>query len=100
VERVADLGWALCARAGVWLGHRLDGHLDAQVERLARAGVDDRHIPAGADEETSDLLERVLRRGEADPLERGAVARQLPAGAGADQRLQTLEAQREVRAAL
>ena len=44
------------------LDHRLDRHVDLQVERLADAGVDD---PAGApraDQEAADLLERVLRR--------------------------------------
>ena len=35
-------------RAG--FGHRVDGHLDAQVELLLHAGVDDRHVPLRADE--------------------------------------------------
>ena len=46
---------------------------------LRDAGVDDRHIPPGPDQEAPDLLERVLRRAEADPLEGRAACRQLAA---------------------
>ena len=49
-------------------GHRLDRHLDAQVQGLAGAGVDDRHLPVRADEEATDLLERVLCGAQADAL--------------------------------
>ena len=71
------------------LDHALDRHVDLQVERLARARVDDRARPLGADEEAADLLQRVLRRGQPDPLD---VA---PGLLG-----QPLERDREVRAAL
>ena len=67
----------------------LDGHVDLQVERLSRAGVDHRALAARAHEEAPDLLERALSRRQADPLER-------PAG----QLLEPLQGQREVRAAL
>jgi hypothetical protein len=33
----------------VGFGHRLDRHLDAQVQALAPAGVDDRHLALRAD---------------------------------------------------
>ena len=82
LERV-DLGRLL------GLDHRLDRHVDLQVERLAHAGVDDRARAARADEEAADLLERVLRRAQPDALHR-------PLG----QRLEPLERQRQVRAAL
>jgi hypothetical protein len=52
----------------VGLDHRLDRDVDLEVERLAHAGVDDRARPLGADEEPPDLLQRVLRRAEPDPL--------------------------------
>ena len=68
-ERLQRIAGGRPAPAG--LGHRLDRHLDAQVERLARAGVDDRHLAPRADEEAADLLERVLRRAEADALRVG-----------------------------
>ena len=62
LERVA------LARGLLGLDHRLDGHLDLQVQRLAHAGIDDRARAPRADEEAADLLERVLRRRQADPL--------------------------------
>ena len=71
------------------LDHRLDRHVDLQVERLADAGVDDRARALRADEEAADLLERVLGRRQADPLD---VA---PGRLG-----EPLEREREVRAAL
>ena len=74
---------------GVGLAHVLDGHVDLQVERLAHAGVDDRALAAAAHEEAAHLLERPLRGGQPDPLERTA-----------GQRLEPLEREREVRAAL
>ena len=56
--------------------HVVDGDDDLEVERLARAGVDDLDlaIGAGAAEEPGDRVERPLRRGQADPLGRAAVA--------------------------
>ena len=57
---------------------------------LLSAGVDDRHLAARPDEEAADLLERVLRGAQADPLDRRPPA----------WRLEALERQREVRAAL
>jgi hypothetical protein len=72
------------------LGHRLDRHVDLQVERLADARVDDRCTSAWADHVAADLLERVLRRGEPDALH--LVLRV--------QRAEPLERQRHVRAAL
>ena len=52
-------------RAGARLAHVLDRHDDPQVELLARAGVDEPDRPRPGDE-AADLLERALRRGEAD----------------------------------
>ena len=69
--------------------HRLHGDVDLQVERLARARVDDRAGPLGPDEEAPDLLERVLRGRQPDPLH---VALGLLG--------QPLQRDREVRAAL
>ena len=65
----------------VGLAHVVDGHVDLQVERLAHAGVDDRALAAGAHEEAAHLLERPLRGGQADPLERAR--RRAPRGARA-----------------
>ena len=85
LQRVVRLG----TLAG--LDHRLDRHVDLQVQRLADAGVDDRAASPRADHEAPDLLQRVLRRAEADAL--GLAVALL-------QRVQALERQREVRAAL
>ncbi len=63
VERVGSVG------QGVGLDHRLDGDMDAQVERAARADVDDPGPAVGADHEAGDLLEWVLGGREPDPLE-------------------------------
>ena len=52
----------------VRLDHGLHGHVDAQVERLAHAGVDDGAVARGPDEEARHLVERPLRRREADAL--------------------------------
>ena len=71
------------------LDHALHGHVDLEVERLAHAGVDHPARALRADHEAADLLERVLRRRQADPLHR-------PLG----HLLQALERDREVRAAL
>ena len=71
------------------LGHRRDGHLDAQVELLARARVDDRDLAVRPDEEAPDLIERALRGAQPDPLHRPARLS-----------LQPLEREREMRAAL
>jgi hypothetical protein len=70
------------------LAHVLDGHDDLQVELLARARVDEPDRPSAGDE-AADLLERALRGGEADALER--LARQAR---------EPLDREREVRAAL
>ena len=69
-----------------------DDHLE--IERLARAGVDDRDLAARAHaaEEARDRVERPLRGREPDALHGRRVLR--PQG------LQALEAEREVRAAL
>ncbi len=81
-------------RVAVRFGHRLDRDLDPQVELLAHARVDDRDLAVRADEVAPDLLQRILRRGEPDPLDgrRGAPAARLG--------LEPLEREREVRAAL
>ena len=76
------------SRAGARLAHVLDRDDDLEVELLARAGVDDPDRPR-ARHEPADLLERPLRRREADALDRLA-----------DQAVEPLERQREVRAAL
>jgi hypothetical protein len=61
---------------GLRFDHRLDRHVDLQVERLARAGVDDRAGALRPDEEAADLLQRVLGGREPDPLDgRGRPAR-------------------------
>ena len=80
-------------RTAPWLGldHRLDRHVDLQVERLAHAGVDDPARAPRADQEAPDLLERVLRRRQPDALRRRG---RRPA------RGEPLERQRQVRAAL
>ena len=62
IERVEVTGGLL------GLDHRLDGHLDLQVQRLADARVDDGARAPRPDHEAADLLERVLRRREADAL--------------------------------
>ena len=51
-------------------GHVLDRDDDLELERLASAGIDDRHVAAGPDaaEEAGDRLERALGRAQADPL--------------------------------
>ena len=57
--------------------HVVDRHDDLQLERLARAGIDDRDLAVRPDaaEEAGDRLERPLRGAEADALRRlGAVA--------------------------
>ena len=73
--------------------HVFDGDDDLDVERLADARVDDRDGPrplcGAAAEEASDLVERSLRRGQPDALERSL-----------GDLLEPFERQREVRAAL
>src|SRR5208283_4775557 len=92
----AALGRARC-EAG--FGHRLDGHLDAQVEGLAGTRVDDRDLAVGPDQVAADLLQRTLSGAQADPLHvRARAGRTRPAGAL--ERLQTLERERQMRAAL
>ena len=76
-------------RRRVGLDHRLDRDVDLEVELLAHAGVDDPARARRPDHEPPDLLERVLRRGQADPLD---------VAAGGLRR--ALERQRQVRAAL
>jgi hypothetical protein len=73
-------------------GHVLDRNDDLQLERLAGAGVDDRHVAARSDaaEEPCDRLERALGGGQADALRRlGSFA--LP-----DQAVQPFQRQCEV----
>ena len=67
------------------------GTIDLELERLARAGVDDRDLAARghAAQEARDRLERALGRREADPLRRAC-----------GQLLQPLQRQRQVGAAL
>ena len=59
---------------GLRLHHALHRHADLEVERLADAGVDDRALAGGADQELGHLLERPLGGGEADALRRLARA--------------------------
>ena len=73
-------------RRGLRLG--LDRHLDAQVELLAHAGIDDVELAVAADE-ARDLLERPLRGRERDAL-RVVLA----------ERGEALERERQMRAAL
>ena len=70
------------------LAHVFERNDDAEVELLARAGVDKLDRPAAGDE-AADLLQRALRRREADALDRLA-----------DESLEALQAESEVRAAL
>ena len=64
------------------------GHDHLEIELLARAGVDELDRAVAGDE-AADLLERALRRREADPLRRLV-----------EQRVEPLEREREVGAAL
>ena len=73
----------------VRLDHGLDRDVDAQVERLAHAGVDDGALPRRPYQEPGHLVERPLRRREADTLH-------VPPGLFG----QPLERHREVRPAL
>ena len=70
------------------LAQVLDGDDDLEVELLARARVDELDRPVAGDE-AADLRERALRRREADPLRRPL-----------EQRVEPLERERQVRAAL
>ena len=70
------------------LAQVLDRHDDLEIELLARARVDELDRAVAGDE-AADLLERPLRRGEADPLHRPL-----------EQRVEPLEAEGEMRAAL
>src|SRR5438093_1489516 len=75
------------------LRHVIDRHLDAELELLGVPGVDDLHrtraVRVEAAEETRDLVERSLCRGEPDALQRMT-----------GELLEPLERQREMRAAL
>jgi hypothetical protein len=71
------------------LAHVLDGDDDLEVELLARARVHELDLSPGACDEAADLLERALRRREADSLE-GLV----------HEALEPFERQRQVRPAL
>ena len=70
------------------LAQVLDRHDDLEIEILARAGVDELDRAVAGDE-AADLLQRALRRREADPLRRLV-----------EQRVEALEREREVGAAL
>ena len=74
---------------GVELAHVFERNDDLQIELLLRTSVDELDLSACSHDEATDLGERSLGRGEADPLERFL-----------DQALEALEAEREVRAAL
>ena len=84
--------------------HVLDRDDDLELERLARAGIDDADLAALADatEVPRDGLERPLRGAEADPLDprRGRVGRVVRVVPAAPQDLEALQAQGEVGAAL
>ena len=90
-ERVG--GGARRPRVRAGLGHVVDGNDHLDVELFARAGVDDRHGARHrlglAAEEARDLVERALRGREADALRRCV-----------GDRVEALEREREVRAAL
>src|SRR5207244_3002670 len=74
--------------------HVLDGDDDLELERLARAGIDDLDLAARPDaaEEASDGLERPLRRRQPDALEWLGALRPEP--------LQPLQREGEMRPAL
>ena len=78
---------------GVDRGHVVDGDDDLEVELLVAAGVDDGDragpVVVVAAEEPRDLVERALRRGEADALRRPV-----------RDRVEALEGERQVRTAL
>lgn len=73
----------------VRLDHGFHGHVDAQVDRLAHAGVDDRAPARGTDEIARHLFQRPLGGGQPDALD--IAARLLG---------QPLQRHRQVRAAL
>ena len=91
VERRPDRLARLAVDLGLaaQLAHVLDRDDHLQVERLARAGVDDLDLAVAPAEEAGDLLERPLRRREPDPLH--GVAGEV---------LEPLERERQVGAAL
>ena len=85
VDRRPDAGAHVAARGGATRllleredlaqrGHVVDRDDDLEIERLARAGVDDRHLAVrpGPAEEPGDRLERPLRGGQPDPLHRAS----------------------------
>ena len=82
-------------------GHVLDRDHDLELERLARAGVDDRDVAAWTDaaEEPGDGLERPLGGAEPDPLRRAAAVVAVTVRS-CDEMVEALERQGEVGAAL
>ncbi len=70
-------------------GERRGRDLDGQVERAEAARVHERALASRSGQEAADLVERLLRRREADPLDLAAA-----------QRLEPLEREGEVAAAL
>ena len=72
------------------LDHVLDRHDDLQVQLLRLGGVDDLAVAPGTHQELADPLQRPLRRGEPDPLDR-LVGRQV---------IEALHGQRQMRAPL
>ncbi len=88
--------------------HRLNRHLDAQIQRLAHTRVEDPHLPAWAHQKTAHLLQRALCRRQPHalhPVARALVRRGVRGclgGARAEPRLlvQPLKRQRQVRPAL
>ncbi len=98
---VDDLRLAVLRRRGarsVRVGHVLNRHDDLEVELLADAGVDDRALALGPDEEVGDPLERALRSRQADALDRRV--RPAPVLVGANEMVEPLQGQGEVGAPL
>jgi hypothetical protein len=62
----------------VRLDHRVDRDLDLEVELLADSGVDDSTLAGWSDHEAGDLLERLLRRRQSDPLDLPSGRRRQP----------------------
>src|SRR5438105_10306458 len=77
----------LLVRADGREGRRRD--LDAEVQSAEAARVDQSALAAAANEEAAHGIERLLRRGESDPLNGPAV-----------QRIEPLERERQMRATL
>jgi hypothetical protein len=109
-ERIAGGAVVRGVAAGAGgFAHGLDGNLDAQVELLLGSCVEDRDLAVRSDEKAADLLEWVLGGAQADALHaRSASARRswlvgCPRHVNTSAvclRVEPLEREREVRAAL